>query len=233
MILALSATGFLTNIFSKISRILTKNEDSAGSPREDDYEGDNESRTPFVKSRQELFQWVDGVLPEPDDEIQQTPEIIDTEGLQLPHSADVERSIHQSDAYRWLLSKISQHVTLSYGAPNVMAEIRTSVSNQLQLQNSVRSMSRHRPSSLVEVTFHLEWNPKRYIQGLGFRSSPSSTLDNVYSLTGTWCEAQVLSVSDYIHQTWPVTGYPMKYVLQELIAIPEGEQCTCTYNRTD
>lgn len=86
--------------------------------------------------------------------------------------------------------------------------------------------------SLVNMTFHLEWNPIAYISDLGFQSSSVHILDKVLCLTGTYCEAQAMTVSEYIRQTWPVTGEPIKSILQELITRSEGHKCTFTLPET-
>jgi len=196
-------------------------------PEEED--SDDESRTPFVKSHDNLHSWVNSILPFSNDEVEQAPESPETEDLHLSQLSNYEQFVCRSDAYRWLLSKICQHGRLSFGSPNVMSDIGTRILNQLQVQKPLRTMSRHKPLSLANMTFHLEWNLKAHASGLEFYSSSSNILDNILCLTGTCYEAQILTVSEYIYQTWPVTGESIKSILQKLLMIPEGQECTRKY----
>jgi len=215
---------------SKIVGILIGNEldqETSDIESTEETESDIEPRPPFMKPHDYLFEWVDGISEFDNDGAQQMLEAPGTGEPDLFQLADYEKFIHQSDAYRWLLSKICQHGRLSIGTPNTMAEIGTRILGQLQAQASLHMMSRRKPMSLANMTFHLEWNLKAYISGLEFQSSSSNVLEKILCLTGTWYEAQAMTVSEYIRQTWPVTGEPIESILQELLKIPEGQECTC------
>jgi hypothetical protein len=142
---------------------------------------------------------------------------------------DYEKFIQQSDAYQWLLSKIHQHGRLASGNPNLMFDIGARIRNQLRAQEPLRRISRRRPPSLVRMTFNLDWNPICFIHDRGFTSLLSDVIDKVLCLTGSWDEAQAVTMMEYITQTWPVTGGPIIKLLQELISLPEGQECSCRF----
>jgi hypothetical protein len=190
-------------------------------------DSDGESRQPFVKSLDYLSKWVNDISACNDDESPKSPEDQDIGESQLFQIADYEKFIHQSDAYRWLLSKISQYNRLLFEPSDAMVRIGEHMRGKLQTQESLRTMSRCRPLSLVKMTFNLEWNPKAYIKGLGIQDSSPNILDRVLCLTGKWSEAQAMTVSEYIHQTWPVTGDAIKTLFQELLTRPEGQESIC------
>jgi hypothetical protein len=139
---------------------------------------------------------------------------------------DYENFIRQSDAYQWLLSKITQHGQLAFEDPNLMFDIGARIRNELWAQESLRRISRQRPPSLVRMIFNFDWNPKQYISDQGFDSSFSGVLDKVLCLTGSWDQAQIVTVTKYISQTWPLTAEPITSLVQELISLPEGQECS-------
>ncbi|RSL51069.1 hypothetical protein CEP54_011613 [Fusarium duplospermum] len=51
-------------------------------------------------------------------------------------------------------------------------------------------------------------------------------LPKMLCLVGSWDEAQALTVADYMNQTWPESGQPLITLLQELVSLPEGEECS-------
>ncbi|RSM20212.1 hypothetical protein CDV31_001009 [Fusarium ambrosium] len=79
-------------------------------------------------------------------------------------------------------------------------------------------------SSMVTVTFNLDWNPVRFFRNLGIKVPFEEALPKILCLVGSWDEAQALTVADYMNQTWPESGQPLITLLQELVSLPEGEE---------
>ncbi|KLJ10556.1 hypothetical protein EMPG_14063 [Blastomyces silverae] len=204
-------------------------EESISEEGEDDELWERES---FTKPSDILSKWLNNVeLPalspdESEQPIQEAPvqeDLTVKEGVlfQLP---DYEKFIQQSDAYRWLLFRMCQHGQLTFRDPDLMRDIGVRVQNQLRAQEPLRRISRRR-SSLVRMTFNLDWNPVQFTQDGSLASSALHALDKVLCLTGSWDEAQAATVAEYMSQTWPVTGEHIISLLRELISLPVGQEC--------
>jgi hypothetical protein len=139
------------------------------------------------------------------------------------------KPLDESDAYQWLIFKLCQHDRLSFPDTNTLKEIGTMFFSQLCAQGRMRKMSRHKPTPLASITFQLNWDPRLYSQILNPSNDPSGILSKCLCLTGTRSEAQALTVSEYVLQTWPVTGKHIIHLLEELIALPNGQEFVCEF----
>lgn len=190
-----------------------------------------DTRVPFVKSAADLFNWVNGVsASDPDDT--STSAALESGDVELSRLDGYEKLLQQSEAYRWLLSKIYQQSQLTFGSPDFLKEVGTRVFDQLRTRESMRKMSRHKPSSLAEVKFQLDWNPRIYAQDPTSASFSSDILSKILCLTGTRSEAQAMTVSEYILQTWPITGEPILRLLEKFI-VAEGQNCVRKSSHTN
>ncbi|KAL4934323.1 uncharacterized protein BDV17DRAFT_5089 [Aspergillus undulatus] len=130
---------------------------------------------------------------------------------------DHEKFIYASEAYRWLLAKIRQHQQIEQRDSCLVSDIGSMICSRLRAEQGLRTLSR-RKASLVTMTFWLDWYPPPYLWSLGMTlSSSSNILEKVLCLTGTWNEAQLMTVAEYIRQTWPVTGEHMITFVQRLL----------------
>jgi hypothetical protein len=195
---------------------------------EEGEEEDNElyHRHPFKESMGTLQRWLSDVPPEdmevPLGNIPAQEEVL----FQLP---DHQRFIQQSEAYRELLLNIHNHSQLTFGNPNRMFDIGDTLRRQVRGQESFRRISRRRPFPLVRMTFILDWNPIHFLCEQGCVRPFSDDLGKILCLTGSWDEAQAATVLEYMTQTWPVHGDLIIGLLQKLIALPEGQECSCKF----
>ncbi|KAF7550856.1 hypothetical protein G7Z17_g5427 [Cylindrodendrum hubeiense] len=143
-----------------------------------------------------------------------------------PELPRYEGFICESDAYRWLLNKLHQTIRLTIEDADAMMEIGTMIRSQLRTHKSLRNMSSRRPASMVQMTFKLDWNPVRLIRNVGFDFPPREALSKILCLTGSWDETQATTISDYMDQTWPESGKALVVLLQELLLVPEGSDCS-------
>ncbi|KAH7268553.1 hypothetical protein B0J15DRAFT_523130 [Fusarium solani] len=159
-----------------------------------------------------ILDWVSGVQPESTTEISS--------------SAQYMESVQQSDAYRWLLTKILQHDRLSFGDEYGAARIGKTIRRELRVRGyPLKSRVRPRPS-MVTMIFNLNWNPVRFFRNLGTNIPYEEALPKILCLVGSWDEAQALTVADYMNQTWPESGQSLITLLQELVSLPEGQECS-------
>ncbi|KAH6890692.1 hypothetical protein B0T10DRAFT_439881 [Thelonectria olida] len=190
----------------------TETDKSASS--EDGEDDGLSSRVPFKKSRDMVLEWAGTSRHGPEGP---------TEVLQLPQ---YEKFIQESEAYRWLLAEISQHGRLNFEGSSAMLEIGTKIRNHLQAQEPLRKMSSQRPPSSVRMTFHIDWNPVRFMHDEGVTPPFAEALPKIHCLTGSWNEAQATTAIDYMDQTWPQSGRALFGLVQKLLSVPVGEECS-------
>jgi len=216
------------------------------SEKDDDDDGDDggarSGRQTFQKPLDMLLVWVDSVEPltritrEPgvtQDEPPATDPTYNTQNQSvekaLPRDSDYDLFIRESDAYQWLLSRIRQHSQIAYPeAKHSMFEIGTHLRDRLRAQKPLSKISRRRPSSQVRMKFDVNWNPLLVINEKSCLCPPSEFIHKVLVLTGSLSEAQATTVREYVDQTWPATGAPILGLLEQLISVPEGRECSCT-----
>lgn len=110
-------------------------------------------------------------------------------------------TVFSSVAYQWLVSSLQRQVLLSLvGESGSMTAVRSKVFDELDCATMAREITFRAPCTLREF---LE---ERH-DGAG---KPGQALARAVTLTGTTSDAQALPCSEYVNQTWPVSG---KHVL--------------------
>lgn len=144
----------------------------------------------------------------------------------LSQLSKYDKFIRESEAYRWLQSKMQQHSRLCTEDPNLMHRISETIQARLRTYGALRKISHRRPLSFVQMTFSLDWNLLHFIH-TGFKDPPADILNQIYCLTGSENAVQFTTVIEYMHQTWPETVEPILNLLNQLITLPEGQECSC------
>ncbi len=180
---------------------------------------------PLANEPPDIRSWIDAIEPSPLTVQNENLDVSHTtiEDASLPLLPDYETFISQSDAYQWLLCKVRQQGELELENPILMCCIGMKIRDELRAQEALRRMSRRR-SSLVTMTFDLEWNPVLYFQDQQTALINPSILEGTLSLTGTWTEAQAATVVEYLRQTWPVTGEHTINLMEKLLNLPAGQE---------
>ncbi|CAO2657309.1 Nn.00g034350.m01.CDS01 [Neocucurbitaria sp. VM-36] len=202
---------------NEITNIMTDSELNEIASSVDEGSDDEDPRPAFVKPDNYLSDWAASVSGMFNGGDQQLPRSEEAHSFELP---DHEAFIHQSDAYRWLLSNIHQRGLIPSKEAKIMTDIGKQVLDRFQAHKALHTMSRRRPSPMANMTFQIDWSPKAYITSLGLNPSSADVLNQVLCLTGTWCEAQAMTVSEYISQTWPTSAELITTILQKLITMP-------------
>lgn len=134
--------------------------------------------------------------------------------------------IKESEAYNWLLTKIRQYDQLDFRNAEAMLEIGSKIRSQLRAQEPLRKMSSRKPLALVEMTFNLDWDPVGFMKDAGVDFPFEHQFPRLLCLTGSWNEAQALTVAEYTSQTWPRSGQALISLLQELLSHVENREST-------
>lgn len=182
-------------------------------------------RTLFSKPRAMVMQWVGNVelSPMAAEEPAQLMDI-DLEKHITTRLSSYRSFIKDSEAYNWLLNKIRQYDQLDFQNAEAMLEIGSKIRNQLRAQEPLRKMSSRKSLSLVKMTFNLDWDPIRFMKDAGIAFPFEQQFPNILCLTGSWNEAQALTVAEYTSQTWPRSGQALISLLQELLSHAENRE---------
>ncbi|KAH7071152.1 hypothetical protein BKA63DRAFT_517433 [Paraphoma chrysanthemicola] len=211
------------------TEVLQMSEDGQSSASEDYGLDEHNVRKPFTKDTEDVADWV-GKTVEPNDadsslcgHIDYGPEGEERESLEsstenyLPRLADFRSLIEPSLSYRWLISKINQYERLVIGDGDAIYEISSELQNKLRAHGSLRKMSHRRPQASVEMEFILDWHPRCLREwSPKLEDNRSVSMATALSLTGSWHEAQAMTITEYVSQTWPVTGDAVMKLLEKL-----------------
>ena len=173
---------------------------------------------------------VEGCNEDPESTVRQD-DIDSADGLSideaLPQLPEYENFIAKSEAYRWLLSRMSQHDGFSNGKVDAMITIENEILGHFRTQEHLTTMSRSKPQALTCMKIHLRWDPREYISSLGL-DPDSCNFDKILSITGTPHESQAIGVVEYLRQTWPTTtDVDVLPVLRQLITIQKTRSAIC------
>lgn len=190
----------------------------------DDEEGT--PRLPFNKLNSTVVEWL-GALDESGDP--ETSSVIgeDEDEGTLPNIVEYEQFILESDAYKWLLSKIERHTQLAVPDSDGPAYIGNYIRAQILSQPSLRNVSRRSPPPRVELSLSIDWDPREFIKGQEYSTPPEKVFDHIICLTGTWKNAQAMTVAEYMEQTWPLTNEPLRNLMKQALTHTHEATETC------
>lgn len=158
----------------------------------------------FSTEKEDLYQGVKDI----DDEI------IDGSAY---HSA-----IINSAAYEWFLKNLKKECSLQW-SPTQSRVMIDSIREIILAKLPTKTISKRRTLPGYEIEFSLEWNSEMAGElgdGLLGFWRPGVPLSELITVTGSAEDAQVLTIKDYLTQTWPLSGPRLLEVLQNTIAHP-------------
>lgn len=169
--------------------------------------GEETSTVPFKKAEEMIVDWIDDVNSGEPNDISQMPQY--------------RQFIQGSEAYQWLLTKISQESRLSCEEPSLMDSIGNTIRNKLKERIPYHKMSRKKASIGFEMTYSVTLDVIGMMKRSGISSPFDKALPNILCLIGKWDEAQAISVGEYMDQTWPQSGGAIISLLQDLLSDQE------------
>ncbi|PVI02799.1 hypothetical protein DM02DRAFT_612609 [Periconia macrospinosa] len=141
------------------------------------------------------------------------------EPIKLP---PYRRYVEESWAYRWLLSRIRRNMVLTSPLPNLMQDISDNIFNYFSHSEEVRKLSRSIVPMVCTAEFFLDWCPSEFLREQGYQQKPEEAIGKVITLTGSATDAQALTVEQYTHQTWPLTGIDVLESLKDALRNSKG-----------
>ncbi|RKL38933.1 hypothetical protein BFJ72_g7063 [Fusarium proliferatum] len=187
----------------------------------EDSEAENEeeaSKVPFKKAEEMIVGWIDDVKSGEPSELSQMPQY--------------RQFIQGSEAYRWLLTKISQQSRLSCEEPSLMDKIGNTIREKLKECIPHHKMSRKKASIGFEMAYSVTLDVIGIMNRSGISSSFDKALPNILCFTGKLEEAQATSVAEYMNQTWPQSGDATMSLLQDLLSDQERFLTVSTWPET-
>lgn len=145
----------------------------------------------------------------------------------VPNIVDYEEFIPESDAYKWLLSKIERHTQLAVPDRDTPVCIGDYISAHILSHQSLRNISYRSPPPRVELCLSLDWDPREFIKGQEYSTPPEKVFDHIICLTGTWKNAQAMTVAEYMEQTWPLTNEPLRNLMKQILTHTHDVTETC------
>ena len=198
-----------------------------------------EPRTPSRKSDNDICKWAGAIeasedleissLSSEDEDNLETSSLAseDEDDLDLPNLEEYERFIPESQAYKWLLSRIDSHAQLDAQGENCLTNIGDYIRGQVMLQKPFRGASRQEGPPVVQILFYLDWDIESFGRSQEFALPLSQVLDHVICLTGTWKQAQAMTVAEYMTQTWPSTNEPIRALVKKRLDDPSARTVHC------
>jgi len=160
------------------------------------------------------------IMPAHKPHLTTTSEEGEAEEVVLPDKPGYRRVVFDSEAYKQLVARIARASFLtSLTDSDAMMRIRSAI---LQSLPSERYVSRHRESKVFTMMMRMVWDPAAFLrQGYQDVEKPDELLGRVITLTGSLSNAQALSTSEYLKQTWPGTGSTLLAAIVEALRTSE------------
>jgi len=139
----------------------------------------------------------------------------------LPDKHDYREVVFKSEAYKTLVGRITREASLTLiTGSDAVSKIRSAILKTLPSQQYV---SRHVESEMHTMVLRVAWEPVAFLEHeYGSSEKPREMLGRVITLTGSMSNAQALPCSDYLSQTWPMTGPHVLAVVGEALQSGDG-----------
>ncbi|KAI0967117.1 hypothetical protein F4678DRAFT_252391 [Xylaria arbuscula] len=134
--------------------------------------------------------------------------------------------VFRTEAYQWLLVGLLREFRLISTEPNTIQAIRHIVTSSLP---SIRRVSRKAPLESYRVRFNLDWDPLAFFVEQQYTTKPAEAIVGVITVTGTSQDAQAATCSEYMKQTWPVTGELTLQLVKQVLDGETGIRQQCAF----
>jgi hypothetical protein len=141
----------------------------------------------------------------------------------LPDKHGYRQVVFNSAPFKAPLSRLAREVSLtSLAEGDAMHVIRSQI---LKILPERRHVSRYVESETFTMVFDVTWDLAEFLMDqYGTSYQLENVLGKVITLTGSMSDAQALPCSEYLSQTWPVTGLHVLEVISR--SFQTGKQVT-------
>ncbi|VUC25621.1 unnamed protein product [Clonostachys rosea] len=149
-----------------------------------------------------------------------------TEGDNEAWLSSYREFIRNSGVFQWLLGRLYVESSLVATEPRAMEAIKAKIMSSLRPSQKI---SRNVSSECFNASFCVGWQPLVFFRGQEFGLDAAEVVSRVVTLTGSENDAQALTCSQYLSQTWPTTGLLTLRLIQEVLRKGLDYQQKCTY----
>ena len=139
------------------------------------------------------------------------------------HHGYQEFVIHTQE-YQWLIANLRKHFYLAPTEPNSMSAVRQKILGFLPIAHE---MSRKRKPDVHKMTFQIMCDLLTSITEQHYKVAPEEVVQTAITLTGSAKDAQALTCSQYVCQTWPLTGDHTIRLIQTVVRSDPGHRNSC------
>ena len=127
--------------------------------------------------------------------------------------------VRESPAYTWFLARLERCVVLSTAKTDRMPRISNVILNKLSREPAFRRISRHMNPHLCAMTFRVHWDPLAFLRDQEYNDGilPVDALERAITITGARTDAQAMTTSQYMNQTWPLVGQEILSFIKEVV----------------
>jgi hypothetical protein len=134
--------------------------------------------------------------------------------------------IRSSEVFQWLLGRLYVESSLVATEPRAMEAIRTKIISSLRPS---RRISRNVSSECFNASFCVGWDPFGFLQSQEYGLNVAEVTSRIITLTGSENDAQALTCSQYMSQTWPTTGSLTLKVIKDVLLSGPNHLQKCEY----
>lgn len=140
----------------------------------------------------------------------------------LPDKQEYRQLVFSSVAYEWLVSCLEREICLC----RVREPVETGTENVKTVTSYILTVllddneiiSRGAWSKTYKTEFQVVWRLKQFLSTrYGVSENLGQVLRRAIALTGSGCEAQALTCSEYLDQTWPMSGKQVLAAVSEAL----------------
>jgi hypothetical protein len=159
------------------------------------------------------------------------PEPAETDNFEDDNEPTLDTSpyrdfIVKTPAYSWLVASMQREANLTRANPDLMEDVGRKILDALP---STHKVSRKAPSQEYKAIFELDWDPLNFVKEQQYTESADEALERAITLTGSADDAQALTTSEYLSQTWPATGNHVMRLVTDVIRNTTDHHAACEY----
>lgn len=134
--------------------------------------------------------------------------------------ADYLNLTTDTPAYHCLVGYLRRELSLTYSGGYVMAEVGTRIADSLPEREKVTWRKAATSHCMV---FELDWDPQAFVWDQKIDEECGNAVAMAITITGSANDAQALSCSQYLAQTWPGAGPEVLELIKG--AVRDGASC--------
>lgn len=107
---------------------------------------------------------------------------------------------------------------------NAEREIRETVIRTLRAARGKNCLSMPQPAEPHRIILEVDWDPRSFVAEQQYNLPPEDAIPNAITVTGSPDHCQALTASQYLTQTWALTGNHMVRLVRGVLSGEQGER---------